>query len=135
MLSDQQEADRSALGAAAPPVSVEFRRYINPERNAPGRLCTLGRAWAASQAQDRLAQVIGALHGLAGTPRRASTNAPSCCRRKSPRGWRNLGYGFLMVLSVLTALLVLWARLLSGIFGMNMAGVPGLQAPGAFWWW
>ncbi|AOB33663.1 hypothetical protein AKI39_12165 [Bordetella sp. H567] len=131
VLSDRQEADRSALSAVRRQLA-EFRRYINPERNILGRLCTLGHAWADSEAQDRLAQVIDALHGLAGTIdalyERAKLLQEEIAAQMAEQMNRNL-----MVLSVLTALLMP-GTLLSGIFGMNMADVPGLQSPGAFWW-
>lgn len=131
VLSDRQEADRSALSAVRRQLA-EFRRYINPERNILGRLCTLGHAWADSNAQDHLAQVIDALHGLAGTIdalyERAKLLQEEIASQMAEQMNRNL-----MVLSVLTALLMP-GTLLSGIFGMNMADVPGLQSPGAFWW-
>ncbi|HTJ99973.1 MAG TPA: CorA family divalent cation transporter [Bordetella sp.] len=131
VLSDRQEADRSALSAVRRQLA-EFRRYINPERNILGRLCTLGHHWADSQAQDHLAQVIDALHGLAGTIdalyERAKLLQEEIASQMAEEMNRNL-----MVLSILTALLMP-GTLLSGIFGMNMADVPGLQAPGAFWW-
>jgi zinc transporter len=39
----------------------------------------------------------------------------------------------LYVLSILTAVL-LPMTLVTGIFGMNVGGLPGLHGPGAFWW-
>ncbi|OZI63357.1 CorA family divalent cation transporter [Bordetella genomosp. 11] len=131
VLSDRQQADRSALSAVRRQLA-EFRRHINPERNILGRLCTLGHDWADSDARDRVAQVIDALHGLAGTIdalyERAKLLQEEIASQMAEQMNRNL-----MVLSVLTALLMP-GTLLSGIFGMNMADVPGLQAPGAFWW-
>ncbi|OZI18657.1 hypothetical protein CAL26_13180 [Bordetella genomosp. 9] len=131
VLSDRREADRSALSAVRRQLA-EFRRYINPERNILGRLCTLGHDWADSDARDHLAQVIDGLHGLAGTIdalyERAKLLQEEIASQMAEEMNRNL-----MVLSVLTALLMP-GTLLSGIFGMNMADVPGLQTPGAFWW-
>ncbi|WP_427185303.1 CorA family divalent cation transporter [Bordetella bronchialis] len=130
VLSDRQQADRSALSAVRRQLA-EFRRHINPERNILGRLCTLGHAWADSEAQDRLAQVIDALHGLAGAIdalyERAKLLQEEIASQMAEQMNRNL-----MVLSILTALLMP-GTLVSGIFGMNMADVPGLQWPGAFW--
>jgi len=39
----------------------------------------------------------------------------------------------LYVLSIITTLF-LPMTLVTGIFGMNVAGLPGTQDPGAFWW-
>ena len=39
----------------------------------------------------------------------------------------------LFVLSVVTVVL-LPMTLITGVFGMNVAGLPGLQDPEAFWW-
>jgi zinc transporter len=39
----------------------------------------------------------------------------------------------LYALSILTAVL-LPMTLVTGIFGMNVAGLPGVSGPGAFWW-
>jgi zinc transporter len=131
VLADRKDADRSALSAVRRQLA-EFRRHINPERNILGRLCTLGHAWADTQALDRLAQVIDALHGLAGSIdalyERAKLLQEEIASQMAEEMNRNL-----MVLSILTALLMP-GTLLSGIFGMNMSDVPGLQAPGAFWW-
>lgn len=131
VLADRKEADRVALSAVRRQLA-EFRRYINPERNILGRLCTLRHAWAEAQALDRLAQVIDALHGLGGNIdalyERAKLLQEEIASQMAEEMNRNL-----MVLSILTALLMP-GTLLSGIFGMNMADVPGLQTPGAFWW-
>jgi zinc transporter len=131
VLNDRKDADRSALSAVRRQLA-EFRRYINPERNILGRLCTMGHEWADAQALDRLAQAIDALHGLAGSIdalyERAKLLQEEIASQMAETMNRNL-----MVLSILTALLMP-GTLLSGIFGMNMADVPGLQSPGAFWW-
>jgi zinc transporter len=131
VLADRKDADRSALSAVRRQLA-EFRRYMNPERNILGRLCTLGHTWADAEALDRLAQVVDALHGLAGNIdalyERAKLLQEEIASQMAEEMNRNL-----MALSILTALLMP-GTLVSGIFGMNMADVPGLQAPGAFWW-
>jgi zinc transporter len=131
VLSDRKETDRSALSAVRRQLA-EFRRHLHPERNILGRLCTLGHDWANARALDQLAQVIDGLHSLGANIdalyERAKLLQEEVASQMAEEMNRNL-----VVLSVLTALLMP-GTLLSGIFGMNMEDVPGLQTPGAFWY-
>lgn len=131
VLSDRKGGDRSALSAVRRQLA-EFRRYINPERNILNRLCTLQNAWTGRDALDHLAQAVDSLNGLGAhidaLYERAKLLQEEIASQMSEEMNRNL-----MVLSILTALLMP-GTLLSGIFGMNVADLPGLQTPGAFWW-
>lgn len=131
VLDDRKDTDRSALSSVRRQLA-EFRRYINPERNILGRLCTLGHAWADTQALDRLAQAIDSLHGLAGSIDALYERAKLLQEEIASQMAEEMNR-YLMVLSILTALLMP-GTLVSGVFGMNMADVPGLQSPGAFYW-
>jgi len=131
VLSDRRERDRGALSAVRRQLA-DLRRQIHPERHMLGRLPAMRHAWAEPEALDHLAQGVDTLSHLAAAIdalyERAKLLQEEIAAQMSEEMNRNL-----LVLSVLTAMLMP-ATLLSGIFGMNVADLPGLQTPGAFWW-
>lgn len=131
VLSDRQSGDRTALSAVRRELA-ELRRYLNPERNVLARLAAFGPSWSSRAVLDELAQAVEAVNGIGqlldALADRAKLLQEEIASQMSEEMNRNL-----MLLSVMTAFLMP-ATLVSGVFGMNVAGLPGLESGGAFWW-
>jgi zinc transporter len=131
VLSDRQSGDRIELSAVRRQLA-ELRRYINPERNVLSRLASLKQPWTSQAALDELAQAVESMNNiglvLESLSDRAKLLQEEIASQMSEEMNRNL-----MLLSVLTAFLMP-ATLVSGVFGMNVAGLPGLKDGQAFWW-
>jgi zinc transporter len=131
VLSDRRKEDRGAISAVRRELA-ELRRHVHPERNVFARLCALEHAWADDDALEHLSHVVESLNSLAGNidalAERAKLLQEEIASQMSEEMNRSL-----VILSVLTALL-LPATLVSGIFGMNVAGLPGLKDESSFWW-
>lgn len=131
VLSDRRSGDRIELSAIRRQLA-EMRRYINPERHLLLRLTSQKPAWAPVDALNQVTQstdILNSLHAtLEALYERAKLLQEEIASQMSEQMNRNL-----MALSVLTALLMP-ATLVSGIFGMNVAGLPGLHESTSFWW-
>ena len=129
VLSDRQSEDRSALSAIRRQLA-ELRRHIVPERRLMNQLHRLRPAWVPQEALDELAHAIDELNELHLTLEalyeRAKLLQEEIASQMSEQMNRNL-----MALSILTALLMP-PTLVSGIFGMNVAGLPGLHDEASF---
>ena len=124
VLSDRRSEDRAALSAIRRQLA-ELRRHINPERRLLQHFNRLRPAWVTPVAQEQLAQAMDAFNELhlilEALYERAKLLQEEIASQMSEQMNRNL-----MALSILTALLMP-ATLVSGIFGMNVAGLPGLH--------
>jgi zinc transporter len=129
VLSDRRSEDRAALSAIRRQLA-ELRRHINPERRLLQQFSRMRPAWVTPAAQEQLAQSMDAFNELHLTLEalyeRAKLLQEEIASQMSEQMNRNL-----MALSILTALLMP-ATLVSGIFGMNVAGLPGLHDEGSF---
>jgi zinc transporter len=129
VLSDRRSEDRAALSAIRRQLA-ELRRHINPERRLLQHFHRLRPAWVTPVAQEQLAQSMDAFNELHLTLEalyeRAKLLQEEIASQMSEQMNRNL-----MALSILTALLMP-ATLVSGIFGMNVAGLPGIHDEYAF---
>jgi zinc transporter len=110
---------------------VEVKRFIDPERNALTQLVTRRLDWAEPRSMEALIQAIQVLNGLAagleGLYERAKLLQDEIAAQLSEEI-----NGKLLWLAVMSALLMP-ATLISGIFGMNVAGLPGTHGPHSFW--
>jgi zinc transporter len=129
VLSDRRSEDRAALSAIRRQLA-ELRRHITPERRLLQQFNRSRPAWVTPAAQEQLAQSMDAFNELHLTLEalyeRAKLLQEEIASQMSEQMNRNL-----MALSILTALLMP-ATLVSGIFGMNVAGLPGLHSEYAF---
>ena len=130
VLSDRRPEDRSELSGIRRQLA-ELRRFIAPERRILNQFNRLRPAWVPSTAMDDLTHALDELNELHSTVEalyeRAKLLQEEIASQMSEQMNRNL-----MALSILTALLMP-ATLVSGIFGMNVAGLPGLHDEVSFW--
>ncbi|MDR5830791.1 transporter [Caballeronia sp. LP006] len=110
---------------------VEVKRFIDPERNALTQLVTRRLEWAEPRSMEALVQAIQVLNGLGGglegLYERAKLLQDEIAALLSEDINRKL-----LWLAIMSALL-LPATLVTGIFGMNVAGLPGTHNPASFW--
>jgi zinc transporter len=110
---------------------VEVKRFIDPERNALTQLVTRRLDWAEPRSMEALIQAIQVLNGLGsgleGLYERAKLLQDEIAAQLSEDINRKL-----LWLAIMSALLMP-ATLISGIFGMNVAGLPGTHGPASFW--
>jgi zinc transporter len=110
---------------------VEVRRFIDPERNALTQLVLRKLEWAEPRSMEALVQAIQVLNGLGGglegLYERAKLLQDEIAAALSEDINRKL-----LWLAIMSALL-LPATLVTGIFGMNVAGLPGTKDPASFW--
>jgi zinc transporter len=108
------------------------RRRFAPERTDMGRLLALAPATFAETDRDAFKAATDALgfaiEEVLEVYERAKLLQEELASRLAENTGRNL-----YVLSILTAVL-LPMTLVTGVFGMNVAGMPGLRDPGAFFW-
>jgi zinc transporter len=130
VLSDRRPEDRAVLSGIRRQLA-ELRRYITPERRILAQFNRLRPSWVPLEALEDLTHALDELNELHSTVEavyeRAKLLQEEIASQMSEQMNRNL-----MALSVLTALLMP-ATLVSGIFGMNVAGLPGLHDEGSFW--
>jgi zinc transporter len=121
---------RSELGGARRRI-VEVKRFIDPERNALTQLVLRKLEWAEPRSMEALVQAIQVLNGLGagleGLYERAKLLQDEMGAQLSEDINRKL-----LWLAIMSALL-LPATLVTGIFGMNVAGLPGTKDPTSFW--
>jgi zinc transporter len=129
VLSDRRPEDRAELSAIRRQLA-ELRRHITPERRLLNQLNRLRPAWVPASALAELNHALDELNELHMTLEalyeRAKLLQEEIASQMSEQMNRNL-----MALSILTALLMP-ATLVSGIFGMNVAGLPGLHDEASF---
>jgi zinc transporter len=110
---------------------VEVKRFIDPERNALTQLVTRRLEWAEPRSMEALVQAIQVLNGLGagleGLYERAKLLQDEMATLLSEDINRKL-----LWLAIMSALLMP-ATLISGVFGMNVAGLPGTHAQTSFW--
>lgn len=130
VLSDRRPEDRSELSGIRRQLA-ELRRFIAPERRILAQFQRLRPRWVPLEALEDLTHALDELNELHSSVEavyeRAKLLQEEIASQMSEQMNRNL-----MALSILTALLMP-ATLVSGIFGMNVAGLPGLHDEASFW--
>ena len=131
ILDDRIEGAAAKLGAVRRN-AVHIRRRVHPLRQLIARLRDILPAWVLAEERRsldslaaRLDRLLADLHDCQEQCRLLADESQA---RYNERNSRNL-----YILSVITAVL-LPLNIVTGIFGMNVGGLPGLDHPGAFVW-
>jgi len=112
--------------------AIEYRRYIAPQRDIMAQLCdSVSTSWISKnherqihECHDRLLRYI---ENLDSVRERAQIVKDELSNALSDRLNRNL-----YLLSVITTIF-LPLGFLTGLFGINIGGMPGVDNPHAFW--
>ncbi len=114
------------------PLVARLRRHMVPQRVALAGLMKHLPAWVPDSEANDLRQASERLdaltHDLDLVQERARLLQDEIGSRIAHATSRNLYF-----LSIVTTIF-LPLTLISGIFGMNLGGLPGLQSPAGFWW-
>lgn len=112
-------------------VAIELRRYIGPQRDAMTRLTTERVPWIDAQAGQRLREVADRItryvEDLDAARERAVIIQDELTTWLAETMNRNM-----YVLSVIAAIF-LPLSLLTGLLGINVGGIPGVEWEWAFW--
>lgn len=110
--------------------AILFRRYIAPQKEAIGTLRTADFSWLSlqhrRQLQESLDRVTRYVEDLDAIRERAQIVKDELASMLSDKLNRNL-----YVLSVVTAIFLPLGAL-TGLFGINIGGMPGVENPNAF---
>jgi zinc transporter len=112
-------------------VAIELRRYIAPQRDAMTRLTTERVSWIDAQAGQRLREVADRItryvEDLDAARERAAIIQDELTTRLAEAMNRNM-----YMLSIIAAIF-LPLSLLTGLLGINVGGIPGVEWEWAFW--
>ncbi|GGC79037.1 transporter [Chelatococcus reniformis] len=127
-----QIADKSAELGRCRRLTARIRRHLLPQKHALMALVTRLPEWVEEPEAGRLRKAVERLealsHDLDLIQERARLLQDELSSRLAEETNRNL-----YVLSIVTVIF-LPMTLVSGIFGMNLGGMPGLQSDAGFWW-
>ena len=131
VLAGQMRGQHAQLGGIRR-LAVRLNHHFGPEYRMLQRLCRRSPSWFGETDNLALADVVEEFRELVDdlteTQERAKLLQEELAARVAEQTNRNL-----YILSLFTALL-LPPSLIAGIFGMNVAGLPGLQDGNAFLW-
>lgn len=130
VLEGRHADHRAALGSVRREL-VEIKRYVDPERTALAQLVARRIEWADPRSAESLVQAIQALNSIGGALEGLYERAKLLQEEVASLLAEDINRK-LLALSIMSALL-LPATLISGVFGMNVAGLPGMHQPHAFW--
>ncbi len=109
---------------------VEVKRFVDPERNALTQLVLRKLEWAEPRSMETLIQAIQVLNGL-GAGLEAQYERSKLLQDEIAALLSEDINRKLLWLAIMSALLMP-ATLVSGIFGMNVSGLPGTHDPYSF---
>lgn len=131
ILAERVHVPRAKL-ATLRRLAVRLHRHFAPEHRALQRLCGRPPAWfrdtdigGLKDTTEALGEIVGDLDAI---QERAKLLQEELAGRALEETNRNM-----VILSVVTAVFMP-VTLITGIFGMNVAGLPGLEDGSAFWW-
>ncbi|MFD1333357.1 transporter [Methylopila musalis] len=131
VLADRVKDGGAALGRARRTLA-HLRRHLGPQRIALGGLLARLPSWAtpeeAADLRDAVARLDAVGHDLDLAQERARQLQDERAGRLAEITNRNL-----YVLSIFTAMF-LPMTLVTGVFGMNVGGLPGVESPHGFLW-
>ncbi|PWR25816.1 CorA family divalent cation transporter [Zavarzinia aquatilis] len=131
LLEGRRGSAREDLGAIRR-FAVRLHRHLALKRRAVFQVCARPPAFFAEEdavdLREAIEQLGAVVDDLVSAQERAKLLYEEMAAQQAEVANRNL-----LILSVLTAVF-LPMTLVTGIFGMNVAGLPGLVAPHAFWW-
>jgi zinc transporter len=111
---------------------AQIRRHFGPDRVAFRRLLQMKSPWLDEEQTEAMRTEIEELSFLIDEVNELYERAKLLQEELASRVAENTGRS-LYVLAILSAVF-LPMTLITGIFGMNVAGLPGLHDYGAFWW-
>jgi zinc transporter len=112
-------------------VAISLRRYVAPQRDALNRLSQLDEAWLDERVRGRLRETVDHVtritEQLDEVRERSAVVQDELMNRLSQRMERTM-----YVLTVV-ATIMLPLGFLTGLLGINVAGIPGTETSWAFW--
>jgi zinc transporter len=130
VLDGRHSDQRAELGSIRRDL-VELKRYVDPERTALAQLIAPRLDWADPRSAETLVQTIQTMNSIGGSLEAIYERAKLMQDEMASLLAEDINRK-LLALSIMSALL-LPASLISGIFGMNVAGLPGTHGQYAFW--
>lgn len=131
LLEGRSSSAREDLGAIRR-FAVRLHRHLALKRRAAFQVCTRPPAFFAEddaiELREAVEQLGAVVDDLVSAQERAKLLYEEMAAQQAEQANRNL-----LILSVLTAVFMPMT-LVTGIFGMNVAGLPGLVDVHAFWW-
>lgn len=131
VLEDAVDGVAGELGAIRRE-AIKLRRRAMPLRQLFARLQNTLPAWVKDEEGERFDPLLGRVERATGDLQECVEQSrllhDEFAARSAERAGRNL-----YILSVLSAVM-LPLNLVTGLFGMNVAGLPGLENHAAFWW-
>lgn len=131
LLEGRNSSTREDLGAVRR-FAVRLHRHLALKRRAVFQVCARPPAFFSEEdgvdLREAIEQLGAVVDDLVSAQERAKLLYEEMAAQQGEEANRNL-----LILSVLTAVF-LPMTLVTGIFGMNVAGLPGLINPHAFWW-
>ena len=131
ILADRVHDQRRQLGKIRR-LAVRMHRHFAPEHHTLQRLCRRLPAWVGGADMTALGDTIEefgeVVTELDTIQERAKLLQEELAARNAEETNRNL-----FILSIVTTIF-LPITLITGIFGLNVAGLPGLEDALAFWW-
>lgn len=112
-------------------VAITLRRYINPQREALLRLSQLDEPWIDERVQGRLRETIDRVtritEELDEIRERTAVVQDELANRISQRMERT------MYILTVVATIMLPLGFITGLLGINVGGIPGVESHWAFW--
>lgn len=131
LLEGRKTTAREDLGAVRR-FAVRLHRHLALKRRAAFQVCARPPAFFAeddaTDLREAIEQLGAVVDDLVSAQERAKLLYEEMAAQQAEDANRNL-----LILSVLTAVF-LPMTLVTGVFGMNVAGLPGLSDVHAFWW-
>jgi len=130
VLDGRHSDQRAGLGAIRRDL-VELKRYVDPERTALAQLIAPRLDWADPRSAEALVQAVQTMNSIGASLEALYERAKLLQDELASLLAEDINRK-LLALAIMSALL-LPASLISGIFGMNVAGLPGIHEKYAFW--
>jgi len=130
VLDGRHTDQRAELGAIRRDL-VELKRYVDPERTALAQLVAPRLEWSDPRSAETLVQAVQTMNSIGGSLEAIYERAKLMQDEMASLLAEDINRK-LLALSIMSALL-LPASLISGIFGMNVGGLPGTHGNYAFW--
>jgi zinc transporter len=111
---------------------TRLRRQVLPLRQVVGRIAAEFPAWSTREEADRMELVLSRIERAGGEVVEAQEQARLLHDENSARSAERNGRN-LYILSIITAVM-LPLNLITGVFGMNVKGLPGVEDPAGFFW-
>lgn len=112
-------------------VAISLRRYVAPQRDALNRLTQLPERWIDEQVRGGLRETLDRVtritEELDEVRERSAVVQDELMNRISQRMERTM-YTLTVVATIMLPL-----GFLTGLLGINVAGIPGTETPWAFW--